>query len=168
MKYSILLLCSLCVILLFESCTKDVDLHPEEGITVLDAFDQEMLELVNETRTTGCDCGGKYMPAVGELRWDNRIEEAARKHSEDQEAQNLMSHKGSDGSNVGERLSREDYEWKSCGENVAFGYKTPKEVLEGWLNSPSHCENLMWDGYKEMGAAKSAKNYWTQIFAIPD
>ena len=77
-----------------------------------------------------------------------------------------LSHTGSDGSDPGERLNAVGYEWSTYGENVASGYSTEKDVVEGWLDSPGHCENIMNGNVTEMGVATSS-SYWTQVFAKP-
>lgn len=84
----------------------------------------------------------------------------------------FFSHIGSDGSDVGERLSRARYLWSRAGENLAYG--TPSaysedDIVAGWLASPGHCKNIMQPGFTEMGAAKhsGAFDYWVQVFATP-
>ena len=68
---------------------------------------------------------------------------------------------------------RERYKWRMVGENVASGPTTADEVMEGWLASPHHCENLMDPRYTDMGIAyvvdpKSESGvYWAQVFALP-
>lgn len=122
-----------------------------------------MLRLVNSVREKGCRCGDTYYPPVPPVVWDDRLEEAAQNHSNDMFQKNYFSHVEADGSNGGVRLQRAGYDWKAYGENVGMGYKTEREVVEGWLKSPGHCKNIMNKLYKEMGVAR-AGNYWTQDF----
>ena len=68
------------------------------------------------------------------------------------------------------RCSRLFYQFqaKTCGEIVAMGQKTPKEVLDAWLNSPPHreaIENPDWT-HTGLGLASSSSGrlYWTQMF----
>jgi uncharacterized protein YkwD len=77
-----------------------------------------------------------------------------------------FSHKGSDGTGTGERITNAGYNWRFYGENIAQGYSSEKEVVAGWLSSPGHCANIMSKNYKEMGAAKVG-DYWTQDFGSP-
>ena len=122
-----------------------------------------MFRLVNEVRQKGCQCGDTYYSPAPPLLWDDRLEEAAQKHSDDMLKNNYFSHIEADGSNGGVRIERAGYKWTAYGENVGMGYKTEKEVVEGWLKSPGHCKNIMSKQYKEMGVAR-AGNYWTQDF----
>jgi uncharacterized protein YkwD len=55
----------------------------------------------------------------------------------------------------------------SVGENVASGWMTAKEVVDGWLNSPGHRRNIEGDfTLTGIGLAKDRKGmtYYTQIF----
>jgi uncharacterized protein YkwD len=85
---------------------------------------------------------------------------------------NFFSHTGSNGSSVGNRATSAGYSWTAIGENIAAGtsYSAVGAVIQGWIDSPGHCVNLMRSSYKELGAAKvsnassSYKVYWTQVF----
>jgi uncharacterized protein YkwD len=52
----------------------------------------------------------------------------------------------------------------SYGENIAFGQRSEREVMQGWLSSPGHCKNIMSKTFKEMGVSRVG-DYWTQVFA---
>ena len=122
------------------------------------------LELVNAQRATGCRCGSETLPAVPPLRLNDQLATAARLHSADQAAQNRMQHRGSDGSQVGTRVTRAGYAWRSVGENVAWNYPTVEAVIGGWFASEGHCRNLMNARFTDMGIAEDNR-YWTQVFA---
>ena len=47
-----------------------------------------------------------------------------------------MSHTGSDGSNAGQRLTRNGVTWSSWGENVGAGFNDPAALLQAWLEQP--------------------------------
>jgi uncharacterized protein YkwD len=60
------------------------------------------------------------------------------------------------------------------GENIAYGPANAEEVVQGWLASAGHCENLMGERFAEMGlgyaAGRSAARhglYWVQLLAEP-
>ncbi len=123
-----------------------------------------MLQLVNDVRQKGCQCGDTYYYPVANVSWNNQLEAAAYEHSRDMYTNKYFDHTAPDGSNGGVRIQREGYNWFTFGENIAAGYKTEKEVVDGWLQSPGHCKNIMNKSFKEMGVAR-AGNYWTQEFA---
>ncbi len=152
------------ILVLVTSCTKD-SLPDGNGTDSVSSSVNKtvLLQLVNDARKKGCNCGNTYYPPVAPLTWNELLEKAAQSHSTDMFKKNYFSHTGSDGSGSGERISRAGYTWKYYGENIANGYQTESEVIAGWLSSPGHCSNIMNGNFTEMGVSK-AGNYWTQDF----
>lgn len=134
---------------------------------------QRVLALVNEARAQARKCGRSNFDAVPPLTLSAVLSQAALIHSQDMLRNNLFQHVGSDGSKVADRVTRVGYQWRTVGENIAVGAETPEAVMQGWLNSPGHCANLMSPGFTEMGVAFSvdprseAGIYWTQVLATP-
>ncbi|WP_405982671.1 CAP domain-containing protein [Streptomyces sp. NBC_00158] len=122
----------------------------------LPAAQAKVLELVNQARAAaGC-------PA---LTVNAKLTKAAQDHSADMAAHRNMSHTGSDGSDAGQRITRAGYQWRTYGENVAYGYSSPEQVMEGWMNSPGHKRNILDCSYKEIGIGLAQPGqYWTQDF----
>jgi len=58
--------------------------------------------------------------------------------------------------------------YKTAGENIAAGQKTPEEVMKSWMNSPGHKANILNAGYTQIGVGyvtgDSYSSYWTQQF----
>lgn len=123
-----------------------------------------LLQLVNNVRKQGCQCGNTWYPAAPALSWNSQLEQAALQHSNDMYANNYFAHAAQDGSKAGDRIDRIGYRWRTYGENIAFGYRSEREVVKGWLISPGHCKNIMSNSFKEMGVARVG-DYWTQVFA---
>ncbi|MCU7795985.1 MAG: Ig-like domain-containing protein [Candidatus Thiodiazotropha sp. (ex Semelilucina semeliformis)] len=130
-----------------------------------------MLTLVNNARAATRSCGSASYPAVAPLAWHCLLENAAQGHSTSMADNDYHDHTGIDGSSPGDRITAAGYIWRSYGENIAGGYPDEDAVMEGWLNSPGHCSNIMNSRFTELGAA-SAENsastyriYWTQNFA---
>ncbi|MFD4974360.1 CAP domain-containing protein [Streptomyces sp. NPDC058424] len=115
-----------------------------------------VVELVNAERSkAGCSA----------LTVNAKLTKAAQAHSEDMAAHRNMSHTGSDGSNPGDRITRAGYSWQSYGENVAYGYATPEQVMAGWMSSAGHKANILNCSFKEIGVGLAQPgNYWTQEF----
>jgi uncharacterized protein YkwD len=143
-------------------CKKENNTTNENSLS--DSNKQTLLNLVNDARLKGCDCGAEKMPPVGPVVWNDLLESAAKEHSQDMFDKNFLNHVGSDGSTTADRLTKTGFQWTSCGENIALGFKTEQQVVEAWLNSPVHCKNIMTASYKYMGVARS-DTYWTQVFA---
>lgn len=122
-----------------------------------------ILQLVNEVRTEGCDCGNETMPPVPALQWNDQLEAAAKAHSEDMNRNRYFSHTGSNDSNPGARITASGYTWRTYGENIANGPSNERAVVEGWLQSEPHCRNIMNGNFADMGVGR-AGTYWTQVF----
>ena len=96
---------------------------------------------------------------------DAKLTKAAQDHSQDMADHTNMSHTGSDGSSMSDRLARVGYRFSTAGENVAAGYGTPESVMDGWMNSPGHKANILNCAFKEIGIGLAGPgNYWTQNF----
>jgi uncharacterized protein YkwD len=99
------------------------------------------------------------------LTLNAKLAKAAQDHSADMASHQNMSHTGSDGSDPGQRITAAGYSWSAYGENVAFGYSTPEEVMAGWMSSPGHKRNILDCGFKEIGIGLAQPgSYWTQDF----
>jgi uncharacterized protein YkwD len=139
---------------------------PDPGVAdIRDAF----LAAVNEARSVGQVCGVTPHGPVPPVSWSENLAMAAYLHSEDMVLNNFFGHTGSDGSSAGQRISRQGYPWRTYGENIAVGYPTVSSVIQGWLGSEGHCENLMNPAFTEIGAGYAigpfggnpAGRYWT-------
>ena len=148
---------TLCSILLLVTCTLYANGQEEMSQT-------KMLRLVNEARQKGRYCGPTWYKAAPPLKWNDKLEQAAKEHCKDMSDKDHLSHTGSSGKKVDERIYDQRYFWRACGENVAYGLLYEEEVMKEWLKSPGHCANIMNPAYAEMGAWKTGL-YWTQVFA---
>lgn len=111
------------------------------------------------------------------LTANNKLSLAAEKHSEDMAFNDFFSHTGSDGSSVSTRVTRESYGWKSVGENIAAGQTTPQKVVDAWIASPGHRENMLNSSWEHVGVGYeylandngnvNYQHYWTLDFATP-
>lgn len=148
-----------------------------DDVTTWDAnwakFEADVLTLVNQKRAAGATCGGVTKPKVAALTLDTRLRCAARKHSKDMGTKNFFSHTGSNGSTFTQRITSAGYTWTGAGENIAAGQTTPAAVVNSWMASTGHCNNIMNGTFKHLGigyyyaASATYKHYWTQDFAKP-
>jgi uncharacterized protein YkwD len=134
---------------------------------------QKVLSLVNAARGKTRKCGRTEFQPAPPLALSAGLNRAALIHSQDMADKKFFEHVGSDGSKVGARVTRVGYVWRTAGENIAIGPETPEAVVQGWLESPGHCANMMSPGFTEMGVAfvvdrkSEAGIYWTQVLATP-
>ena len=119
---------------------------------------QELLQLVNQARA---DQGR------GALSIDPLLVQAAKRHSDDMFNNNFLSHTGSDGSTLSNRINDSGYGWLNIAENVARGFTSSQSVHNAWMNSAGHRANILNDVFEEIGLARTG-NYWVQVFGNPN
>lgn len=62
------------------------------------------------------------------------------------------------------------YRTSGIGENIAAGQPTPRAVVDAWLASPGHCQNLMRASWVDLGVGYVVtpgapyRGYWVQMF----
>jgi uncharacterized protein YkwD len=136
-------------------------------VNVVD-FEKEFLKQINKARAEGCKCGDKYMPPAEPLIWNTQLQLSALGHAQDMARNRYFSHVSKNGDKIKDRITAAGYTHSgfqsfTIGENIAFNQRTIREVMQGWLNSPGHCKNIMSPAYKEVGIAMQ-NYYWVQDF----
>jgi uncharacterized protein YkwD len=138
------------------------------------AVSARALVLANQVRARGRRCGSAWFDAARPLALSPLLTRAALDHSQDMAVHDLFEHTGRDGSTPAERVKRAGYLPRAAvGENIAAGAASADDVMQGWLDSPGHCANLMDPRFSEMGLAyvidpvSESGIYWTQVFASP-
>lgn len=115
-------------------CTRPAEAEPMQA---------RVLALVNAFRAQ------QGLPA---LRASARIAGVAQGHACDNAARASISHQGSDGSSLGQRLNRGGYRWWAAAENTGLGFvDSPERMVEFWKNSPLHRANLLNSDVTEAG-----------------
>jgi uncharacterized protein YkwD len=116
-----------------------------------------VIRLTNEERAAG---------GCGPLTNNDMLHKAALGHSTDMAENDYFSHTSRDGSSMADRVDRQGYRWRSLAENIAAGYRSPAAVVEGWMNSSGHRDNIMNCGLTDIGVGFH-NYYWTQNFGTP-
>ncbi|KAJ9074312.1 hypothetical protein DSO57_1007733 [Entomophthora muscae] len=94
---------------------------------------------------------------------NEKLNAAAAMQSKYQAAKNICSHTGEGGSDPSDRCKANGY--GLCGENVALGQTSVAQVMDSWMHSQGHRDNILNPKYKEFGAARVG-NAWTQNFGF--
>ena len=105
------------------------------------------------------------------LTRDPALDAVARAHSEDMAARRFFSHQSPEGHNWVVRLQRFGIEgFSMAGENVGMTSRSNpnQEILQGWLNSPAHRENLTARPFNGTGIgiarAPDGTFFYTQLY----
>ena len=130
------------------------------------------LELVNQARSRPRRCGGRSFAPAPPLTLDGTLDGVAFGHASDMAVHNYFEHEDLSGHTPADRVRAVGYREKLVGENIAFGPRTAEEVVQGWLDSPGHCENIMDPRFAQMGIAYAAGRakrglFWVQVLAEP-
>lgn len=97
---------------------------------------------------------------AGNLSVNSKLASAAQAKANDMAARNYWSHNTPDGNPPWVFITKAGYSYDEAGENLAYGFKTSSETVQGWMNSPSHRENLLNKDFTEVGFGfTNASNY---------
>ncbi len=123
---------------------------------------QQVLALTNQERT-----------AVGlsALAWDDTAAEVAFLHSLDMDVRSFFAHDNPDGETPWDRMRSAGITFSYAGENIAYGYPNAAAVMDGWMNSQGHRENILRPQFTRLGVgvhiSPQGTIYWTQDFYTP-
>ena len=131
-----------------------------------------VVELVNIARSHARRCGSERFAPAPALNVSTKLNDAAAGHARDMLKKKYFDHRGSDGSQPKDRVLRAGYKSRLTGENIALGPESAEEVVDGWLDSPGHCANIMDPRFQDIGVAvasgkKRGQIYWVQTFGVP-
>lgn len=134
--------------------------NPEQDTdneTQLKSFSQQVVDLVNAERAK---------EGLAALTIDKNVEAAALVRAK--EIQTSFSHTRPNGTSFSTALNESSAVYRGAGENIAWGQKTPQEVVAAWLNSPGHRANIMSKSFTKIGVGHiknpAGASYWAQLF----
>lgn len=120
------------------------------------AYEQKVLELTNQERAKN---------GVPALTLDVELSKVARTKSADMKAKGYFDHNSPTYGSPFDMMKQFGITYKSAGENIAMGQRTPEEVVTAWMNSEGHRKNILNASYTHLGVGYVADgNYWTQMF----
>lgn len=108
----------------------------------------------------------RQMNTLGTLRRSVTLDWMAARHASDMRINGVLSHRGSDGSDIAGRAEQQGYRYCLLAENIAEGQSSARQVMQDWINSPGHRANLMAMGVTEIGVAQDGR-YWVMVLARP-
>jgi uncharacterized protein YkwD len=122
------------------------------------AFEDEVVRLTNAERAEeGCEA----------LRIDDRLRTAAREHSTDMAERGYFDHESPEGTSPWDRMRAAGYDAPG-GENIAMGYPSPEAVVDAWMDSRGHRENILNCRFEAIGVGvhfgSERGPWWTQDF----
>ena len=91
---------------------------------------------------------------VVELVEDSRLSQAAQGHALDMLANGYLSHTDLEGGSVGDRALAVGYDWNFIAENIAQGFNSNASVIQAWMNSPLHRDNMLDERAEDFGLGR--------------
>ena len=107
------------------------------------------------------------------LRVDPELARIAREYSCALLGRGALSHTGTDGTTVSDRIRAAGKTFLAVGENLASSTDTREPVaaaIKGWMNSAGHRENILRPDFTDTGAGvchDGTTYYFTQLFLRP-
>ena len=129
---------------------------PDNSVTSESRNISEVVRLVNAERAK---------EGLAALQMDSSLNSAAQVRAK--EIVTSFSHTRPNGSNCFTALSEAGIKYNGSGENIAYGQKTPAEVVNAWMNSAGHRANIMSSKFTKIGVGCHNSNgtyYWSQFF----
>jgi len=121
------------------------------------AFIQRVVDLVNVERAK---------EGLSPLTVNKKVQAAAQVRAK--ECEQYFSHTRPNGSSFATALREQGVSYRNAGENIAWGQRSPEEVVNAWMNSAGHRKNIMNPNFTTIGVGyyENAKgtDYWCQLF----
>ncbi|MDF2531033.1 MAG: hypothetical protein K0Q65_614 [Clostridia bacterium] len=142
-------------------------IYPGQKLTVptmqgIKALESEVVRLVNIERSK---------QGLQPLKENWELSRVARYKSADMASKNYFAHESPTYGSPFRMMESFGIKYSSAGENIAYGQKTPQQVMTAWMNSPGHRSNIMSPSFSQIGVGyatnKNGVPYWTQMFIRP-
>lgn len=105
---------------------------------------QKIIELVNQKRIEN------NLPPLTE---NSELASAATNKASDMFSYNYWAHVSPTGTTPWAFITSAGYEYVYAGENLAKDFYEPADVVQAWMNSPTHRANILKPEYKDIGIA---------------
>ncbi len=148
---------------------------PYENDNVQSATDVENNTDVNNNLIAASSAAYEVLKMINEIRINNGLDPFETEDILDDaamdraaEISHLFSHTRPDGSSCFSILDEIDVFYMSAGENIACGSSTAQGVVEQWMNSTGHRDNILNPDYDFLGigyySTDDGNYFWTQLF----
>lgn len=115
------------------------------------------LELINQERARA---------GLPGLALSQQLTQAAQAHAEDMARRNYVGSVSPEGEDVGKRVDRAGYRWRSVTESTASDRASPEAAVEAWMRTADHRANILDKSFRHVGIGVE-KGRWSLVFAHP-
>ncbi|QKY71747.1 hypothetical protein Len3610_15170 [Lentibacillus sp. CBA3610] len=118
-------------------------------------YASQVIQLTNEERS---------QHGLSDLKASKPLSRVARNKSEDMHEKNYFSHTSPTYGSPFNMMKEFDVTFESAGENIARGQQSPNQVVEAWMDSDEHRENILDESFTHIGVGYTDDGrYWTQM-----
>ncbi len=117
---------------------------PEVLGATTDISVQRLLDLTNDKR---------QLMGLSALFLNEKLSSAAFSKGENMIANNYWAHNAPDGTTPWYFIRQVQYDYVYAGENLARGFTKSDDIIEAWMESPTHKENMLSPNYRDVGFA---------------
>jgi hypothetical protein len=110
---------------------------------------QQLLILTNQQRQDN------NLPALTD---NSELDQAAANKAADMLSKNYWAHDAPDGTTPWTFIKAAGYNYVYAGENLARGFNSASDVVNAWMNSPEHRQNILSSNYQNVGFAVATGN----------
>ena len=122
----------------------------------ISAYESEVIRLVNVQRT---------QHGLNPLSANWELSRVARYKSQDMVDHRYFSHTSPTYGTPFQMIRSFGLSFRTAGENIAYGQRTPQAMVNAWMNSSGHRANILNAAYTQIGVGYvAAGHYWTQMF----
>ncbi|GAA0327164.1 CAP domain-containing protein [Bacillus carboniphilus] len=133
--------------------------YGEPSQQLKEGFEYQLFDLTNATRVNH---------ELSILTWDDHVRETARGHSLDMAENQYFGHTNLRGQSPFDRMEEDNINYRTAGENLAYGQSSSIFAHEGLMNSLGHRKNILQDHYKKLGIGVAfnheSQPYYTEMF----
>lgn len=134
--------------------TKPSQPSESTGATEQSKFASEVVELVNKERANA---------GLKPLTVHDKLTTVAVDKAKDMSDNNYFSHTSPTHGSPFDMMKAYGISFGYAGENIAKGQRTPQEVMDSWMNSQGHRENILSPNFTMIGVGYY-NGYWVQEF----
>jgi uncharacterized YkwD family protein/spore coat assembly protein SafA len=119
-------------------------------------IETQVQQLVNQERSKA---------GLKPLQMDWELQRTARVKACDMAQKGYFSHQSPTYGSPFDMMKQFGISYRTAGENIAMGQRTPAEVMQSWMNSSGHRANILKSDFTHIGVGYCEQgNHWVQMF----
>lgn len=118
------------------------------------AYAKQVADLVNQERAKA---------GLSPLKFDDALSKVAQAKAADMAQNHYFDHTSPTYGSPFDMMKQYGITFRTAGENIAMGQRSPEEVMNQWMNSDGHRKNILNPSFTKIGVGY-VNGYWVQEF----